>query len=226
MSDHRDILAVLQHGDSFFPSGAASFSWGIETLSGEGAVADADQLSEFIEGQILCRWATFDWPATVAAYRAADDPDAVAGIDQRVDCQTLSLEMREGSRKSGLSLLMVHQRLGTRGADGYKRRVMAGETPGHSPVVQGMLWSHVGVPAAMIGPLSAHGLCTALLGAALRLGIIGHVDAQRILSRSGPVIAGVLEQEPPSIDRIGAFAPQAEIAMMRHEISDSRLFAN
>ena len=41
MSDVADALAVLQFGDSFFPSGAVSFSWGLEGLSDSGVVTDA-----------------------------------------------------------------------------------------------------------------------------------------------------------------------------------------
>ena len=32
--------------------------------------------------------------------------------------------------------------------------------------------------------------------------------------------------EPPDLDHLGAFMPEAEIAAMHHEVQDSRLFGN
>jgi urease accessory protein len=40
--DSRALLAALQHADSFFPSGTASFSWGLEALRADGLVRTAD----------------------------------------------------------------------------------------------------------------------------------------------------------------------------------------
>ena len=52
MSDVGQALAVLQFGDSFFPSGAVSFSWGLEGLSDNGVVTDADAVRAFVIGQL------------------------------------------------------------------------------------------------------------------------------------------------------------------------------
>ena len=60
MSAAADQLALLQHGDSFFPSGAVSFSWGLETLAEDGRVATAADVAAFLEGQLRWRWATCD----------------------------------------------------------------------------------------------------------------------------------------------------------------------
>jgi urease accessory protein len=54
MSDHS-LFITLQHADSFFPSGATSFSWGLETLCAEGAIQSASDLNTFIEGQLQAR---------------------------------------------------------------------------------------------------------------------------------------------------------------------------
>ena len=47
------FLALLQHGDSFFPGGATSFSWGLEGLCADGIVVDADDVSAFVTGHTL-----------------------------------------------------------------------------------------------------------------------------------------------------------------------------
>ena len=71
---------------------------------------------------------------------------------------------------------------------------------------------------------SAHTLCLGVLGAAIRLGIIGHIDAQKILQTAHATIDGLLSARVDS--ELSSFVPASEIAMMRHEVGQSRLFAN
>ena len=124
------FLTLLQHGDSFFPGGAASFSWGLEGLCTDGIVVDADDVAAFVMDQIAGRWASFDWPVTRHAFDHVADLDAVAGVDRRVEAQTLARELREGSRRAGAALLGVHARLDTPRAEAYGQRVSCGDAPG------------------------------------------------------------------------------------------------
>lgn len=226
MTDTVVLLAALQHGDSFFPGGATAFSWGLETLSAEGEVTSAGDVERFVEGQLAHRWAPADWPALVAARAAAGDLQQVAEVDRLVEALTLSRELREGSRRSGLALLAAHGRLGSAEATAYRRLVRAGKCPGHLAVMQGLLWGALGFSEREAGAVSAHLFCIGLLGAALRLGLIGHLDAQTAITRLRPLLAGLLESPAVPLQRMGVFAPAAEIAAMRHETMTARLFAN
>ena len=223
MTEGSNLLAALQHGDSFFPGGATAFSWGLETLTGEGRVATGADVRDYVRTQLRGRWATFDRAAMIAAYRAADDLGHVAAIDRMVEAQTLARELREASRRMGGALLTVHRRIDTPGAAAYAAR---DDAPGHCAVVQGLLWSGAGISEAAADAMAAHQLCIGLLSAALRLSLIGHIEVQAILTGMRPSIATVLATEPPDLDDMGAFMPEAEIAAMHHEIQDSRLFGN
>ncbi|MGI9301417.1 MAG: urease accessory protein UreF [Gammaproteobacteria bacterium] len=226
MIDPAILMTALQHGDSFFPCGAVSFSWGLETLCSSGRVTADKDVESFVRGQLSGRWKDCDRAALLAAHRAAEDLARVAVIDRLLDAQTLSAEMRDGSRRTGAALLAVHEKLKTPRATDYRQTVINGGAPGHLPVVQGMLWRALDIPEQASMALSAHGLCIALLGAALRLGVVGHVDAQRILSRARRDVVTILEEDPPGEEAMHSFAPEAEIAMMRHENEHVRLFAN
>jgi urease accessory protein len=74
--------------------------------------------------------------------------------------------------------------------------------------------------------VSAHTLCTGMVGAALRMGMIGHLDAQKVLLRIRPVLVELLENAENLDEALHAYAPHVEIAAMRHESQDGRLFAN
>ena len=127
MSDVADALAVLQFGDSFFPSGAVSFSWGLEGLFDSGVVTDADAVSAFVIGQLRARWAEFDRPVVVAAHRARSSLEDIAAIDAQVETQSPCAELRSGSRRIGEAMLSVFARLGIGEASTYRERVKQGE---------------------------------------------------------------------------------------------------
>lgn len=226
MRDAFDLLGALQHADSFFPSGSVSFSWGLETLHTDGIVQSAAGLADFVEGQLRHRWATHDLCALTAAYRAAGDLERIAAVDEIVEAMTLATEWREGSKRSGASLLNIHARLDTPHAAAYRERVQKRQAFGHLAVVQGMLWQSAGLPEESCRAVSAHTVCTGLVSAALRLGMIGHVDAQKVLVHLRPLLVELLKLDAAGIEALHAYTPQAEIAAMRHEVQDSRFFAN
>lgn len=220
------LLRTLQHGDSFFPSGAVAFSYGLETLCADGHVTTAAEVERFLWGQLRGRWAPCDRGVLVAAFRAGDDLEGVQRADALQEAVTLPRELREGSWRAGAALLRVHAELGTRNATAFQERVSAGRSPGHLPAVQGLVWRGVMLGEEQAGAAGAHGLCVALLGAALRLGVIGHVGAQRLLTGLRPALVDLLATPPPALDDVHGFAPLAEVAVMRHESQMSRLFAS
>jgi len=92
--------------------------------------------------------------------------------------------------------------------------------------MQGLLWRGIGLELEVALAIAAHGFCVGLIGAALRLGLIGHVEGQRRLATFHDLIAEVLKNPLPSLDEISTFGPACDIAFMRHEVQPARLFAN
>jgi urease accessory protein len=219
-----EMLVALQHADSFFPGGAIAFSWGLETLVADGVVRDTATLEGFVRGQILARWASFDRPFVVAAMRA--DADSAYALDKEVDCLSLAQEQRDGSARAGRSLLAVHERLGTAGAADYRAAIRETRAHGHLPIVQGFLFARLGLPAEAAEAISAYGVTVAAVSAAVRLGLVGTIDAQRIIAAARLDIVGILATVLPCVEHASAYVPQAEIAIIRHETQTSRLFAN
>ena len=227
MNDDLALLLSLQHGDSFFPTGSVAFSWGLEGLCRDGLVRDSDDVLGFIQGQVLGRWATCDLPAVLAAYRARGNLAQVAAVDAALDAITLPLHLREGSCRCGAAMLGVHDKLGTAAAGPYRRMVRSGIVPGHLAIVQGLLWFHLGVSESSVAAISAHAATVSMLGAAIRLSVVGHIDAQRILATARQAIVEILANPPSSdVDTFSSYGPAAEISIMRHETRDSRLFFN
>ena len=228
MTEHpaAPLLAALQHADSMFPSGMVSFSWGLEALCNRGIVSDRGQVAQFLTAQIAGRWATFDRVFLVHALRAGGDLTRIAGLDALVEAQSLAAELRRGSRQMGLAMLGAHRRLDTPLAGELFRMVRAGETPGHAAVVQGVLWGQLGFSAGQAQVIAAHGLCAGLLGAAIRLSIISHIEAQKIRAEAADLVGTILGQPVCAPEEAHGFTPQIEIASMNHETDEMRLFIN
>ena len=222
--DHA-LLTALQYGDSQFPSGTASFSWGLEPAHRDGLVRTAGDVTAFIRTQIQGRWRPFDRPVMCAAYRMTDAPGARRDLDLMVERMTIAEELREGSKKAGAASLACHAKLKTPGVESYYREVRLGSSPGHLPVAQGVIWFGVGLNEDMASAISAHGMVVGMLSAALRLNLIGHVTAQALRRELQADIAEALDNDPGAIDAVSTFAPLAEIAAMRHPAHQTRLFA-
>ena len=97
---------------------------------------------------------------------------------------------------------------------------------GLNTVVQGLGGGNIGVSENLIEAMSAHAFCVGLLGAALRLGVIGHTDAQAVFGRLHEIIIERFKQTSIPLEEVSAFSPEQEIAVMRHENSTQRLFLN
>lgn len=220
------LLTALQHGDSFFPGGSVAFSWGLETLCADNAVTTPAQVAAFLEGQLRHRWAPMDRSFLAAAHGASGNLDKIERVDSRMEAMTLPREMREGSRRAGKALLHVHEKMKTASAAPYRRRVLAGNARGHLSVVQGLLFDNAGLDLSAALSISAHTTCIGILGAAVRLGHMGAIEGQSILAALRPLIRDLLESPISSLEETGAYAPQTEIALMRHETQEVRLFSN
>lgn len=225
-TDGLALLSALQFADSFFPGGGVALSWGLEQLRSDRELASAEDLASFVEGQLVQRWAAFDAPALSAAWHAAGDLERLRQIDALVEAMTLAQELRDGSRRAGAALLNVHSRLGGSAAGRFRALALAGETPGHLAVAQGLAWRDNGVPEPACRAMSAHLLATGLVSAALRLGVVGHLQAQAALNQVRPVTARLLDQPVAPLENLAAFTPATDIAAMRHESADSRMFSN
>ena len=224
MNNLSEFLLLLQHGDSFFPSGGFASSWGLETLYAEARVHDAATLSSFIDGQLCCRWALCDRPALCNTYQVGDHLEAVAAIDAEVEALSLARDLREASRRAGRALLRVHTQLGTANAAAYLERIHVGQAHGHVPIVQGLVWRNLPFDLAAAEILAGHLLCMAFVSAAVRLGCVNHIEGQQVLRAAHVTLANILHRPAPTF--LSTFSPVADIAMMHHEVQSVRLFAS
>ncbi len=219
------LLEMLQLGDSMFPSGATAFSWGLESMHGDGIPLQAGALLQFAAASIERRWAGFDRPFLDRAWRQWASPAALVDLDRLYEAMSVGAGPRAASRRLGFTQLRVHAELGRGRAADYLSIVRDGRAPGHLAVVQGLVWADRGLSLTQAEMMSAYGLAASIAGAAMRMGLTGHVDAQRLLAALRPAIVAVLAEPCPDPDDAWNGAPAIEVAAMRHEPRVGRLFA-
>ncbi|HKU98409.1 MAG TPA: urease accessory UreF family protein [Vineibacter sp.] len=226
MSDTTDVLlTALQFGDGQFPGGGFAFSWGLESLVADGKLSRAD-FPAFVQGQLHYRWASFDRILLAHAHAAASDLPRLCDLDDLADALMTVDSARVGSRRSGAALLGTHVRLDTPGAAAFKACVQTGQAYAHLPIVHGVVLAGTGLGEAAALAVSAYTMAQALCTAAIRLGLIGHLDAQRTLLRMRPSMARLAAQGRSGLDTISTFVPVSDIAMLRHADQAQRLFSN
>jgi urease accessory protein len=220
-----DLLTILQHADSAFPSGGFAFSNGIEGLVAMNAGLDRGRLTDIVAMVARHRWATSDRIAVALAHRADGDLDDIAEIDRAVEAATLAESLRTGSKRNGNALLAAYTRLATNGAAELRALIEAGKTHGHLAVVQGFVWRARGLSEADAIAVSGYSTAAGLIAAAVRLGCVGAVEAQAVLTAVLPEI-DALALPVPSDPAIESFMPWLDAAAARHARAHLRLFAS
>ncbi len=183
-------------------------------------------VSDFVIGQLKHRWGPGDRVDLAHAYRGAPDFSRVIEIDRDYHALCLAESLREGSCRNGRAFLGTHARLGTANTVEYRGLIANGQAHGHLPVVQGFVWKQVGLSEAEASAAAAHVFCMGFLSAAVRLGRLGHVQAQRIRSDIAGAVAEILNRHVPIDEPMTGFSPAADIAAMRHDEANVRLFAS
>ena len=220
------MLRTIWQADSAFPSGAFAFSYGVEwmiALQPEMSLRDFEQL---IVAMLRQRWATYDRIALLRAFRAHGDLVAIAAVDRDVEASIMIEAFRRGSCRHGASFLASHARLGEPLALALRGAVNRGECLGHIAVMQGAVWSALGLDEQHTQLCSGYTTVAGLITAAVRLGTIGALQGQGVLQRLLPLIEELALCTPPAELEMESFMPVLDIAAARHAQADLRLFAN
>jgi urease accessory protein len=221
--DRLQTLALLQLGDSAYPAGGFAFSWGLEGLAADGMLANRGELDRIIADQLTRRWASMDRILLRQAFHATDC-QAIAGVDRLAEAGTSSAEMREGSRRAGRALLGVWVKLDGPLSVAYRGLLSSDARLGHLPVVQAVVSRDAEFSLDAAELISGWTLVTGLVSAAVRLGIVGHIEAQRSQAAARGLLAELLAETPPLGALPASFTPFIDIAVSRGPLRHVRMF--
>jgi urease accessory protein len=228
--DNSGSLArLLQFGDSMFPIGGFSFSCGLESAVQTGVVNDRATLHAFAR-TALEQAARGDGIALIAAHRVAvaGDVEALIAIDRQVFARKPSDETRTMSTRMGRKFTEIGvEVVGAPFIKTWLARIAEGATPGCYPVALAVNFAAQGLSARDAFLVHHYGVATAILGAALRLMRVSHVDTQAILYDLNAGVDTAYETASAArLSDMAGFAPLSDILAAVHTKAHVRLFMN
>jgi urease accessory protein len=228
-SNSGTLARLLQFGDSMFPIGGFSFSCGLESAVQTGVVNDRATLHAFAR-TALEQAVRGDGIAVVVAHRAAatGDVEALTAIDRRVFARKPSEEMRIMSTRMGRKFTEIGvDVVGAPLIRTWLARIAEGATPGCYPVALAVNFAAQGLSARDAFLVHHYGVATAILGAALRLMRLSHVDTQAILYDLNAGVDAAYETAAAArLSDMSGFAPLSDILAAVHTKAHVRLFMN
>jgi urease accessory protein len=208
-----------------YPVGAFSYSSGIEWAVEAGDIGSADALRAWLATMIRQGSAFCDAALFAHAHRAA-----ASGDDKTLAAVAELAAALAGSRERFLETTAQGQAFRDITCAAWPmpapdRLAAAWEGPLAYPVVVATACACHGIALAPSLDAFLHSVVSNLVSAGVRLIPLGQTDGQRVLAALEMEIAqAAARARTIALDDIGAAAPRADIASMRHETQYTRLF--
>src|SRR5574341_1375180 len=222
-----EFLSMLQLAVSFFPAGTYTMSNGLEALVKRKKVG-VKELQELIITHLGRQVGPADCCALGNAYECAKKSN-LAGVrraDWALYAAKLVEEVRNASARSGANLVRcVATFSDDKILSDYNNAVSEKMASGMYPAALAVACAALKIPKREAGSMFLYSFCVGMAGAALRLGAIDHVAAQKMLHALRPTIAKIVEENVNKpLDRMWQFAPGIDVVQMEHERLDSKMF--
>ena len=225
---------IMQLADSSFPSGMFSMSGGLESLSHYNIITNWKQVHEFILEQIEFQLIPCDCSILRITMDAVKKNDIlqILSIDNKFYSMKLTKDVRNSLVRSGKQVFncLMHTEDDSNQKNNFlkqfKIKIDANETPCTYPVALGVYAQCLDISLESAMKILLYSFCSSVTSAAIRLGIIQHLDSQKILGlMAEPVNTFVTNKiKEDNITDIWQFTPMTEIHQMFHEHNDSRMF--
>ena len=216
---------LLQTSDALFPTGAYAHSLGFEEIVRLGLVKDETSLGAYLREQIIPAQRQHELPYLRFACEAASVEEWCA-LDAEISAWKLARESREASAQLGGRRLRALRTIANAAVlTEFDDAIQQGRASGHHLVVCGLQARIEGLPLEAALTTYFYQSLAAICAAALKLIRIGQDGCQRVL-RAASAEAATVVASSLAVTRadVGWFNPLLEIAAMRHERAEERLF--
>lgn len=213
------LYRLLAWASPAFPTGAFSYSHGLEAAAADGAVRDRATLEIWIAATIAHGSGRIDADLLRDAWRAATagDTDTHAKANRRGIAYRATGELALESSQQGAAFAAAHEAAWGGNLTDEASRCHA--------AVFGAAAARGGAGLEEALTAYLHAFAANLMSAGLRLGIVGQNDGQRILAALEPVVAAaVATSTAREAEDFGSATFALDLASMAHETLYTRLF--
>ncbi|WP_043768999.1 urease accessory protein UreF [Algiphilus aromaticivorans] len=207
-----------------YPTGAFSYSHGLEWAVESGAVRDAGGLTAYVDAVMRRGGGWVDAVLFAHAWEAAGEPAQLDAIAELGAAFRGSAETALESHQQGRAFLQITRRAWPHPwLEAFAER--QGTHPVAHAVVMALACAAHGV--ALVAALNAylHALAANLVSAGVRLVPLGQTDGQIATATLSADIGAIAEAAlATGLDELGTAAPGLELCAMHHETQYTRLF--
>jgi urease accessory protein len=225
MLSERALYQLLAWNSPAYPTGAFSYSHGLEWAVEEGSVKDVVQLVDFIEAVLTRGGGWVDAVLFAHTWRAASlGEEAVDEISELGAAFRGTAETALESLQQGSAFLQITRQAWPHPAiEGFARR-HAGRGVAHAVVV-GLTCSVHGIALQPALSSYLHAVAANLVSAGVRLIPLGQTHGQLAVAHLLPVVESVTQRaERVDLEDLGTAAPGLERCSALHETQYTRLF--
>ena len=208
-----------------FPVGAFAYSHGLEWAHEAGDVTDAASLEAWLCDLLAHGAARNDAILFAVAYRAAEagDGPVLAEVAELALALAGSEERRLEATTQGDAFAAAVARSWPCGAVDLLKEAWSG--PVAYPVAVAAAAAGHGIPLAEALEAFVLGFVGNLVSAAVRLGVVGQTDGQRVIAALIPQVRELARlAQDSSLDDVGACAFRSDLSALAHETQYTRLF--
>jgi urease accessory protein len=218
------LYRLLAWTSPAYPTGAFSYSHGLEWAVEEGSVHDLGTLVDYIDAVLARGGGWIDAVLFVHAHVCAHDPLAFDHVAELAAAFRASAETALESRQQGAAFLAV-----TRRAWPHPLLDLFAERNADNPVAHSIAMALAcaahGVACASALSAWLHASAANLISAGVRLIPLGQTDGQIAVARLAPRLAAIaVSAQGATLDDLGTAAPLLEICSIKHETQYTRLF--
>ncbi len=212
---------LLQMADSAFPAGGFAHSGGLEAAAQLGYVGSSE-----VTGFVCASLWQVGRGALPFVSAAHDDPAAVGSIDATCDAFLTSAVQNRASRTQGRSFIATCARIfDDREIAALDEAALAGTFSAHFAPLFGVTARALGASRSEAQDLFLHLALRGLLSAAVRLGVVGPHQAQRIQHARAATLDDVLGAcRELTLDDVAQTSPLVELMGSTQDRLYSRLF--
>lgn len=205
------LMTLVQWLSPAFPTGAFAYSHGMEQVIADGGIRSGADLEGWLSDVLRFGAGKQDAILLSAALEPGADADALAALC--VALQPSAERLREVAEQGAAFARTV---AALTGAAVVERPL---------PLAVGVAAAGLGLAKREVIALYLHSFASNLVSAAVRFVPLGQNDGQAALSRLHPLIARLAEEAAGmTVEDISSAALGADLAAMRHEGMDVRIF--
>lgn len=227
-----NLLEVFQICDSTFPIGTFNHSFGMENYLAERTIKNGDQFAEWINNYYKSSFKFGEGLLIFLVYKALDEGniDAIVSYDNIMTASTVATETRKGTIVIAKQMGMLMDALygdSVPNLNEYKAKISEKKAHGH-PAIMFATYAHFkGIPLEQAYMMYGYSVGSTLVQNAVRAVPLGQNNGQVILHGLITQIASLYKETmDEGLDEyyLGANSPGVELAQIRHETQESRLF--